>query len=396
MTAFYGQEHDRPEVREELHSCRRSSLDDWRRTRHERKAMHRDIRRRKEEKALTYLPLIKDDNFSWDRDSFRAVDVNDHPVTCMVPVGQDEVWCGAGSQICVLSRRGRLKEHLSRAEAIQLQGFRATHLVHLNATVWVTDDKQSYAWLYDVNTRRLTAVLDFGKLSLTTPFPCPVPSISHPPQRETDINKPGMSTSSSLHRLSSLEQRSSPTQAESKASATAFLSMELEPQGASSHLEAVLQRQPVSAPTSPVAVRQEDGDNMNNMNNMNNIRATAAVGDALWLGREGGDIIVVSGNSGADGLYLALGHLQPQRTSRLFGCPVQTLTPLSCGLVVVGRRPRSEGHFSLNLLPSRLYYNYFSANRPAYRSDDTVPLDIWEAWSSQEFNWFRQQQSHLG
>jgi serine/threonine protein kinase len=395
MTAFYGKDHCRTDVKEELYSSR-SSLEDWRRTRHERNAMRRDKRRRKEETAPAYLPLIKDDNFSWDRESFRAVDVNDHPVTCMIPVGQDEVWCGAHSQICILSWRDRSDKHLSRAEAIQVQGFHATHLVHLNDTVWVTDNKQSCAWLYNVNTRSLTVVLDFGQISSTTSFPCPVPSISNPHRSETVISEPGSSTSASFHRLSSLEQRCDPTQAESKASATALPSIEVESPNACHHLEAVLLQQPVSTPTSPVTVRQEDGNNMDNMDIMMNIGSAAAVGDAVWLGRVGGDIIVVDGNNSVNNQYLALGCLQPQRASRLFGCPVQTLTPLSCGLVVVGRQPRSEGQFSLNLLPSRLYSNYFSANdRPAYRSDETVPLDIWEAWSCKEFNWFRQQQSHL-
>lgn len=387
MTAFYGQESRANEFEEELLSSK-SSLSDWRKTRRERTACHRDAIRREADQAPAYLPLIKDNYFSWDRHSFRAVSQDADPITCMTAVGLGEVWCAAGSQICVLSRRHSPLSHLARDAVFRLQGFQATRLVHLNGAVWISNDQQPWVWRYDVNTRSLTTALDCCKVLPSASFPCTVPSNFYSVRREA-VADPTAHSSSSLHQPSFMQLRHSPTAAVCRVSAIGSPPEEAGPPNASAHLEAVLQGQQVSSQAPPVAPTLADGD----VNEMYNIHAMAVVGDALWLGRQSGDILVVDGSKESGDLQVALGYLQPQRTSPLFGCPVRTLTPLACGLVVVGRQPRLEERFSTDFLPSKVYPDYFSLDRRhAGYNDEAVPLDVWEAWSSQEFNWFR---SHL-
>ena len=358
MTAFYGKERPREDLQEELVSSR-SSLADWTRTRRKKTANYRDAIRREGEQAPAYLPLIRDPHFSWDRNSFRAVDQTERPVTCMTAVGTDEVWCGAGPRVCVLSRRDSPQSYLSRSSVIRLRGFNATHIACVGISVWIADSDKSLLWRYDADTKDITTSLDLGKVSPSDPFPCNVPSCFY--SAGTDA----VTTGVTKNILEEAESRQASTQLESAT-----------PSRSLSHTESPL--------------RDDE------MDVMGNVGAIAAVGDALWVGRRRGDILIIDGNRGSNELQVAIGCLQPLRTSPRFGCPVRTLTPLSCGLVVVARLSRLEELYSEDSLPTRLHSNYFSRDRSRRDyNDDVEPLDVWEAWSSPELTWFRTQQSHL-
>lgn len=414
MTAFHGEERlssEAPSSQDDF-QCTRSSLSDWARMRRHRTANYRAARRRELELAPVYLPLINDGNFSWDRQSFRVVSNSEDPVACMTVVGDDEVWCAAGRQICVLSRRQ--SRFLACDAVIQLQGFRATQMVHLNGGVWITDDRQSCVWRYDVNTRDCTTALDCCTILPSAFFPCPVPLC-------LDSDRSEMRIPPTVPRPSSKELRDPLVPEELNLGASSSSPGGIQPHTASRQIKAAMRASPLASrerdfTTSPEKTQTQitwtseqtterrracqqnsSSPEPTDLPTQTNIKAIAVVGDTLWLGRQSGDILVVAW-SASDDFYVALGCLNLQQTSPHCGHPIRSLTPLTCGLVVASRGPRIQEQHRANLLDSGVHSDYVMVDNDNPHNDyedNTILLDVWEAWTSREFNWFSHQQERL-
>ena len=349
--------------------------------------------RRREAREAKNLPLIEDKHFSWERVNLRVVRSEEDSVTCMTTTANGDIWCGAGWTMCVLATDVDQISKLACVARIPARGF-IGQLVCLSEHVWAVDKQQPLLWAYNVSTHELKCVVDCSRMAADDVFPAAAPCIIQ--VEETSSHGRGGDGEESGQRASTLPrftQREAALTTESTAKATT----PRREQGSSAldALHAVASGADVislndSILNDEVERRRRRLDDAAVSDP--NIQSIVVVRDTIWIGRRGGDILILDGNVDVPRVLTCL---VPERTSLLYGCPVQSLTVLSTGLVVACREARDEERYSRDSLPSRIFDDYYCVESSWSDLDKDVSLDVWLAWGAKELAWLRGMQRQL-